>query len=150
MNLRRLDEVVIDTVIFPEYDASLIEAIGRETSMFIADSLRNDASVPDLLGADYTFVNERLARHYGIDGVYGSRFRKAEIPDTGKRGGLLGNGALLAVTSYPDRTSPVLRGKWLLDNLLGTPPARAAAERSGAGRGRRRGDGIDPRAAGPA
>jgi len=123
LNLRRLDEVVIDTVIFPEYDVSLIEAFGRETEMFIADSLRNDASILDLLGADYTFVNERLARHYGIDGVYGSRFRKAEIPDTGKRGGLLGNGALLAVTSYPGRTSPVLRGKWLLDNLLGTPPA---------------------------
>ena len=77
LNLRRLDEVVIDTVIFPEYDVSLIEAFGRETSMFIADSLRNDASILDLLGADYTFVNERLARHYGIEGVYGSRFRKA-------------------------------------------------------------------------
>ena len=122
LNLRRLEEVVIDTVIFPEYDVSLIEAFERETAMFIADTLRNDASVLDLLGADYTFVNERLARHYGIDGVYGSRFRKATIPDTGKRGGLLGNGALLTVTSYPGRTSPVLRGKWLLDNMLGTPP----------------------------
>ncbi len=122
LNLRRLEEVVIDTVIFPEYDVSLIEAFERETGMFIADTLRNDASVLDLLGADYTFVNERLARHYGIDGVYGSRFRKAPIPDTGKRGGLLGNGAMLTVTSYPGRTSPVLRGKWLLDNMLGTPP----------------------------
>ena len=122
LNLRRLEEVVIDTVVFPEYDVSLVEAFERETELFIADSLRNDASVLDLLGADYTFVNERLARHYGIDGVYGSRFRKAEIPDTGKRGGLLGNGALLTVTSYPGRTSPVLRGKWLLDNMLGTPP----------------------------
>ncbi len=122
LNLRRLDEVVINTVIFPEYDVSLIEAFERETGMFIADALREDASILDLIGADYTFVNERLARHYGIGGVYGSRFRKAEIPDTGKRGGLLGNGALLTVTSYPGRTSPVLRGKWLLDNMLGTPP----------------------------
>ena len=122
LNLRRLDEVVIDTVVFPEYDVSLIEAFERETGMFIAETVRNDASILDLLGADYTFVNERLARHYGIDGVYGSRFRKAKIPDTGTRGGLLGNGSLLTVTSYPGRTSPVLRGKWLLDNLLGTPP----------------------------
>ena len=122
LNLRRLKEAVVDTVIFPEYDVSLIEAFGRETELFIADALRNDASILDLLGADYTFVNERLARHYGIDGVYGSRFRKVKIPDTGKRGGLLGNGSLLTVTSYPGRTSPVLRGKWLLDNLLGTPP----------------------------
>ncbi len=122
LNLRRLDEVVIDTVIFPEYDVSLIEAFQRETEMFIADTIRKDASILDLVDAEYTFVNERLARHYGIEGVYGSRFRKAEIPDTAKRGGLLGHGALLTVTSYPGRTSPVLRGKWLLDNLLGTPP----------------------------
>ena len=122
LNLRRLDEVVIDTVIFPEYDVSLIEAFGRETELFIADTLRRDASILDLLGADYSFVNERLANHYGIEGVYGSRFRRAELPDPDQRGGLLANGALLTVTSYPGRTSPVLRGKWLLDNLLGTPP----------------------------
>ena len=122
LNLRRLDEVVIDTVVFPEYDVSLIEAFGRETEMFIADTLRNDASIMDLIGAGYTYVNERLARHYGIGDVYGSRFRRTDIPDTSKRGGLLSNGALLTVTSYPGRTSPVLRGKWLLDNLLGTPP----------------------------
>ena len=109
LNLRRLDEVVIDTVVFPEYDVSLIEAFGRETEMFIADTLRNDASIMDLIGAGYTYVNERLARHYGIGDVYGSRFRRTDIPDTSKRGGLLSNGALLTVTSYPGRTSPVLR-----------------------------------------
>jgi hypothetical protein len=77
-----------------------------------------------LLRADYTFVNERLARHYGIPGIYGSRFRRVALPDPDQRGGLLGHGAILATTSYPDRTSPVLRGKWLLDNLLGiyVPP----------------------------
>jgi hypothetical protein len=76
----------------------------------------------ELMAADYTFANERLAQHYGIDGVYGSRFRKVSLPDTSQRGGLLSHGALLTVTSYPGRTSPVLRGKWLLDNILGTPP----------------------------
>src|SRR6185295_19392214 len=78
----------------------------------------------DLLDADYTYVNERLARHYGIAGVYGSRFRRVALPDHEQRGGLLAHGALLATTSYPDRTSPVLRGKWLLDNIFGVavPP----------------------------
>jgi hypothetical protein len=80
-----------------------------------------------LLRADYTFVNERLARHYGIPGIYGSRFRRVTLPNLDQRGGLLGNGAMLATTSYPERTSPVLRGKWLLDNILGTPPPPAAA-----------------------
>ena len=122
LNLRRLDEVQINTVLFPDYDVSLIEAFGRETEMFIGETLRSDASILDLLGADYTYVNERLARHYGVEGVYGSRFRKAALPDTTQRGGLLAQGALLTVTSYPGRTSPVLRGKWLLDNMLGTPP----------------------------
>ena len=78
-------------------------------------------SVADLLNADYTFVNERLARHYGIPGIYGSRFRRVTLPNHDQRGGLLGEGALLATTSYPDRTSPVLRGKWLLNNIFGLP-----------------------------
>jgi hypothetical protein len=77
--------------------------------------------VNDLLRADYTFANERLARHYGLAGVRGSRFRQVRLPDSGQRGGILAHGALLAVTSYPDRTSPVLRGKWLLNNILGLP-----------------------------
>ena len=122
LNLRRLDEVTINTVLFPQYDVSLIEAFRRETGMFISDTIKRDAAITELLEADYTFVNERLARHYGIDDVYGSRFRKMALPDTSQRGGLLAHGALLTVTSYPGRTSPVLRGKWLLDNLLGTPP----------------------------
>ncbi|MDD9957632.1 MAG: DUF1592 domain-containing protein [Gammaproteobacteria bacterium] len=122
LNLRRLEEVNINTVLFPQYDVSLIEAFETETEMFVGETIKTDASVTELLNADYTFVNERLARHYGVDDVYGSRFRKASLPDTEKRGGLLAHGALLTVTSYPGRTSPVLRGKWLLDNLLGTPP----------------------------
>jgi hypothetical protein len=83
--------------------------------------LKEDRSVVDLLSADYTFVNERLARHYGIPNVYGDRFRRVTLTD-GRRGGLLGQGSLLTVTSYPNRTSPVLRGKWLLETILGTPP----------------------------
>ena len=122
LNLRRLDEVTINTVLFPHYDVSLLEAFGRETELFIRETLRTDSSILDLLSADYTFVNERLARHYGVEGIYGSRFRKVELRDNTQRGGLLTHGALLTVTSYPGRTSPVLRGKWLLDNLLGTPP----------------------------
>ena len=122
LNLRRLDEVTINTVLFPHYDVSLLEAFGRETELFIRETLRTDSSILELLSADYTFVNERLARHYGVEGIYGSRFRKVELRDNTQRGGLLAHGALLTVTSYPGRTSPVLRGKWLLDNLLGTPP----------------------------
>ncbi|MEX0618428.1 MAG: DUF1592 domain-containing protein [Pseudohongiellaceae bacterium] len=122
LNLRRLDEVQINTVVFPEYDLSLMESFRHETELFIGGTLRSDTSILELLSADYTYLNERLARHYGIPGIYGSRFRKAALPDTSQRGGLLANGALLTVTSYPGRTSPVLRGKWLLDNMLGTPP----------------------------
>ncbi len=122
LNLRRLDEVQINTVLFPEYDMSLIEAFAKESQMFVAETIKTDASVMELLGANYSFMNERLATHYGVDGIYGSRFRKAILPNTDQRGGLLSQGALLTVTSYPGRTSPVLRGKWLLDNILGTPP----------------------------
>lgn len=122
LNLRRLDEVNINTVLFPEYDVSLTEAFARETELFVGETLEADRSIMELVSADYTFANERLARHYGIDNVYGSRLRKVALPDTSQRGGLLAHGALLTVTSYPGRTSPVLRGKWLLDNLLGTPP----------------------------
>ena len=89
--------------------------------MFVESIIREDRNVLDLLTADYTFVNERLARHYGIPNVYGSRFRRVTLPDENRRG-LLGQGTVLAVTSYPNRTSPVLRGKWILENVLGTPP----------------------------
>ena len=122
LNLRRLAEVQINTVVFPEYDLALMEAFEQETQLFVADTLRTDASVMDLLGARYTYLNERLATHYRITGIYGSRFRRVTLPDSNQRGGVLAHGALLTVTSYPGRTSPVLRGKWLLDNILGTPP----------------------------
>lgn len=122
LNLRRLDEVQINTVLYPNFDLSLIEAFAKETQFFIADTLKADVSVMELLGADYTYLNERLADHYGIPDVYGSRFRKVSLENRSERGGLLAHGSLLTVTSYPGRTSPVLRGKWLLDNMLGTPP----------------------------
>jgi hypothetical protein len=121
LNLRLIDEVVVDPVRYPNYDESLLEAFERETELFVASTLQEDRSVIDLLKADYTFVNERLARHYGIPGIYGSRFRRVSLPDLDRRGGLLGQGALLATTSYPDRTSPVLRGKYLLNNIFGLP-----------------------------
>jgi hypothetical protein len=121
LNLRRIGEVVVDPERYPNYDESLLQAFQRETEMFVASTLREDRSVLDLLKADYTFVNERLARHYGIPGIYGSRFRRVTLPNRHQRGGLLAHGALLATTSYPDRTSPVLRGKWLLNNILGLP-----------------------------
>ena len=121
LNLRRVAEVVVDPIIYPNYDETLLEAFRDETESFVAGTLRGDRSVHELLDADYTFVNERLAQHYGIPGIYGSRLRRVPLPDPGRRGGLLAQGALLATTSYPDRTSPVLRGKWLLDNIFGLP-----------------------------
>ena len=121
LNLRRVAEVVVDPIIYPNYDETLLEAFRDETELFVAGTLRGDRSVHELLDADYTFVNERLAQHYGIPGIYGSRLRRVPLPDSSRRGGLLAHGALLATTSYPDRTSPVLRGKWLLDNIFGLP-----------------------------
>ena len=125
LNLRRVAEVVVDPERYPNYDLSLMDAFKRETELFVGSTLREDRSVLELLDADYTFVNEKLARHYGIPGIYGSRFRRVSLPDTDRRGGLLAQGALLSTTSYPDRTSPVLRGKFLLNNMFGlqtTPP----------------------------
>jgi hypothetical protein len=121
LNLRRVEEVVVDPERYPNYDLSLLQAFQRETELFVGSTIHEDRSVVDLLNADYTFVNERLARHYEIPGIYGSRFRRVTLPDHDRRGGLLGEGALLATTSYPDRTSPVLRGKWLLNNIFGLP-----------------------------
>ena len=130
LNLRRVGEVVVDPQRYPDYDESLLLAFKRETELFVADTLRQDRGVADLLNANYTFVNERLARHYGIPGIYGSRFRRVTLPNRDQRGGLLAHGALLATTSYPDRTSPVLRGKWLLNNIFGlsTPPPPAGVD----------------------
>jgi mono/diheme cytochrome c family protein len=121
LNLRRVEEVVVDQDRYPNYDLSLLQAFQRETELFVGSTIREDRSVVELLNADYTFVNERLARHYGVPRVYGSRFRRVTLPNLDQRGGLLGQGALLATTSYPDRTSPVLRGKWLLNNIFGLP-----------------------------
>ena len=121
LNLRRLDEVVVDPDRYPTYDDSLLQAFERETELFIESTLREDRSVVELLNANYTFVNERLARHYGIPRIYGSRFRRVSLTNSDQRGGLLAQGSMLATTSYPDRTSPVLRGKFLLNNILGLP-----------------------------
>jgi hypothetical protein len=121
LNLRRVNEVVVDPERYPNYDLSLLEAFQRETELFVESTLREDRSVASLLDANYTYVNERLARHYGLPGIYGSRFRRVTLPDHDQRGGLLAQGALLTTTSYPDRTSPVLRGKWLLNNIFGQP-----------------------------
>jgi hypothetical protein len=121
LNLRRVDEVVVDPERYPNYDLTLMQAFQTETELFVGSTIREDRSVVDLLDANYTFVNEKLARHYGIPGVYGSRFRRVTLPNHDQRGGLLAHGSLLATTSYPDRTSPVLRGKWLLNNIFGLP-----------------------------
>jgi hypothetical protein len=121
LDLSRLKGAAPDSDLFPNFDENLREAFQQETKLFIGSQLRTDRSVTELLTANYTFVNERLARHYQIPNVYGDRFRKVTSTDD-TRGGLLGEGSILTATSYPNRTSPVLRGKWLLDNILGTPP----------------------------
>ena len=106
---------------FPEFDDSLRQSFRQETDLFVASVFRENRSVMDLLDANYTFLNQRLAEHYGIPGIYGSQFRRVTLTDP-NRGGLLGQGGILTVTSYPNRTSVVQRGKWILENLLGTPP----------------------------
>ncbi len=121
LNLRVLGDKVADEDLFPSFDHNLLEAMRLETEMFVSSTIAEDRSVLDLLRADYTYVNERLARHYGMDGVYGSRMRRVDLSNAEERGGILGHAGLLALTAYPNRTSPVLRGKWLLDNILGTP-----------------------------
>ena len=121
LQLRDLRNVVPDPDLFPEFDENLREGFRRETELFIGRQLQDDRPIPELLTADYSFLNERLARHYGVPGVSGSRYRKVTLP-TRERNGLLGHGSVLTLTSYPNRTSPVLRGKWLLENILGTPP----------------------------
>jgi uncharacterized protein DUF1588/uncharacterized protein DUF1592/uncharacterized protein DUF1585 len=121
LHLRNLSSVAPDLERFPYFDENLRQAFAKETELFFESVLRENRSVLQLLGADYTFLNERLALHYGIPGVYGSHFRRVQLSDE-NRGGLLGHGSILTVTSYANRTSPVVRGKWVLDNLLGTPP----------------------------
>jgi len=120
--LRNLDSLTPDLRLFPDFDDNLRQAFRRETELLFENVLREDRSVLDLLKADYTFLNERLARHYGIPNVYGSRFRRVALREDDHRGGLLRQGSILTVTSYATRTSPVIRGKWVLENILGTPP----------------------------
>jgi hypothetical protein len=119
--LRDLKNANPDLTEFPDFDDNLRRAMQRETEMLFESILREDRSVLDLLDADYTFVNERLARHYGIPNVYGPDFRRVPVPSDDRRG-LLGQGSILMVTSNANRTSPVQRGKWILENLLGSPP----------------------------
>ncbi|HIG84211.1 MAG TPA: DUF1592 domain-containing protein [Verrucomicrobia bacterium] len=120
--LRNLDSVTPDLRLFPDFDDNLRRAFRRETELFVESILREDRSVLDLLKADYTFLNERLAKHYRIPNVFGSRFRRVALAQVHQRGGLLRQGSILTVTSYATRTSPVIRGNWILENLIGMPP----------------------------
>ena len=122
LRLRNLSGAERGSDDYPDFDENLRESFQKETELFVNSTIQEDRSVADLLGADYTFLNERLARHYGIPGIYGDRFRRVTFPKDAPRGGLLGQGSLLMVTSHPNRTSPVLRGKWLLEAVLGAPP----------------------------
>ncbi|HEY8519323.1 MAG TPA: DUF1592 domain-containing protein [Gammaproteobacteria bacterium] len=122
LNVDDLDAVVPDKLLFPEFTDALREDFAEEIRLFLASVLLEDRNVRTLLTADYTFLNERLARHYGVPGVVGPQFRRVTLEDP-RRHGLLGKGAVLLRTSYGDRTSPVLRGAWVLDRLMGTPPS---------------------------
>ena len=122
LRLRNLEAVNPDARQFPDFDDNLRQALRQETELFIDSVVREDRSVLDLIRTDYTFLNERLARHYGIPGVYGSRFRRVKLTPESQRGGLLRHGSVLSVTSYATRTSPVIRGVWVLSNVFGAPP----------------------------
>jgi hypothetical protein len=119
--LRNIARIQPDPASFPNFDENLRQALATETEMLVESELREDRSVADLLNTDYTFVNQRLAEHYGIEGIYGTEFRRIAVTDP-KRQGLLGQASILTVTSYPNRTAPTIRGKWVLEQLLGSPP----------------------------
>jgi len=121
LHVRNLRTIAPNHDEFPDFDDTLRDAFQREIELFFGAVMREDHNVLDLLTADYTFVNERLAKHYGVPYVYGSHFRRVTMTDDARRG-LFGKGGLLMVTSRADRTAPVLRGKWILENVLGTPP----------------------------
>jgi mono/diheme cytochrome c family protein len=121
LQLRNLDKVTPDVLLFPDFDDNVRQALRRETELFFASIVRENRSATTLLDADYTFLNERLARHYGIPNVYGSHFRRVPVTDPNRRG-LLGQGSILAMTAVATRTSPVLRGKYIISNILNTPP----------------------------
>jgi hypothetical protein len=120
--LRNLAEAKPDPRLFTDFDDNLRQAFRRETELFFESIIKEDRSVLDMLSANYTFLNERLAKHYRVPNVYGSHFRRVALGEDSGRAGLLGHGSILTVTSYATRTSPVLRGKWILENILGTPP----------------------------
>ena len=122
LHLRNLESVSPDMRLFPNFDDNLRQAMRRETELLLESVIKEDRSVLDLIASDYTFLNERLAKHYRIPHVYGSWFRKVMLDDDSRRGGLLRHGSILTVTSYNTRTSPVIRGHWVLENLLGVPP----------------------------
>ncbi|MEO7190291.1 MAG: DUF1592 domain-containing protein [Vicinamibacterales bacterium] len=122
LHLRNLEGITPDMRLYPDFDDNLRQAFREETELFLDSVMREDRNVLGLLQSNYTFVNERLAKHYGIPNVYGSRFRRVDLDRDSWRGGLLREGSVLTVTSYATRTSPVLRGKWVLDNILGVPP----------------------------
>ena len=126
LHIRNLRSTTPDKNLFPDFDDNLRQSFARELELFVGAIIAEDRSVLDLLNADFTFVDERLARHYKMPNVYGARFRRVTVADDVRRG-LLGKGGVLLVTSHADRTSPVVRGKWILDNLLGTPPPPAPA-----------------------
>ncbi|HEX4793529.1 MAG TPA: DUF1592 domain-containing protein [Humisphaera sp.] len=123
LHLRNLESITPDGRLFPDFDDNLRQALRQETELLFDEVLREDHSVLELLKTDHAWLNERLAKHYGIPNIYGTRFRKVMLDPTSERGGLLRQGSVLTVTSYATRTSPVLRGKWILDNLFGAPPA---------------------------
>jgi Protein of unknown function (DUF1592)/Protein of unknown function (DUF1588)/Protein of unknown function (DUF1587)/Protein of unknown function (DUF1585)/Protein of unknown function (DUF1595) len=122
LQFRALESVSPDRERFPDFDNALRLAMRKETELFLGELVREDRSILDLLDARYTFLNERLARHYGIAGVHGSEFRRVDLPVAGRRSGVLTQGSVLTVSSYATRTSPVLRGKWILENVLAAPP----------------------------
>jgi hypothetical protein len=122
LHLRNLESITPDLRLFPDFDDNLRQAFRRETELHFETVLREDRSVLELLKANYTFLNERLAKHYGIPNVYGDRFRRVALDRDSERGGLLRQGSVLTVTSYATRTSPVIRGKWVLENIVGAPP----------------------------
>ena len=121
LHLRNLDSASPDLRLFPDFDDNLRRSFKRETELFFESILKEDRPVSELLKADYTFLDERLARHYGIPHIYGSDFRRVRLDPSSRRGGLLRHGSILTVTSYGNRTSPVIRGNWILENILGTP-----------------------------
>jgi len=122
LHLRNLDSITPDGRLFPDFDDNLRQAMRQETEMLFGEILRDDQSILKLLKTDHTWLNERLAKHYGIPHIYGTHFRRVALEPGTERGGMLRHASLLTVTSYATRTSPVIRGKWILENLIGTPP----------------------------